>query len=98
MAYILPGPPSKIRRPDFLKTPEYHQGLELDIPYYDYGFAIEQARDQLKKELCKENWITLRESCDNDDPKKASEIIDKHLQDRNFAVFDFTKPIGWDTL
>ncbi|GBB91745.1 hypothetical protein RclHR1_01910029 [Rhizophagus clarus] len=23
------------------KTLEYHQGLELDIPYYDYGFAIE---------------------------------------------------------
>jgi hypothetical protein len=28
-----------------------------------------------------------------DDPKKASKIIDKHLQDRNFIVFDFTKPI-----
>ncbi|RGB40859.1 hypothetical protein C1646_752838 [Rhizophagus diaphanus] len=34
------GPPSKIRRLDFLKTPKYYQGLELDIPYYDYGFAI----------------------------------------------------------
>ncbi|CAI2201051.1 14349_t:CDS:1, partial [Funneliformis geosporum] len=57
--------------------------LELDIPYYDYGFAIEvqgeqhekfnkffhrgdpnnfikqQERDQLKKELCEENWIAL---------------------------------------
>ncbi|CAI2192315.1 265_t:CDS:2, partial [Funneliformis geosporum] len=78
------GPPSKIRRPDFLKTPEYYQGLELDIPYYDYGFAIEvqgvqhekyheyfhggdpnnlikqQARDQLKKELCEKNQIALR--------------------------------------
>jgi hypothetical protein len=40
-----------------------------------------------------------------DDPKKASKIIDKHLRDRNFVVFDFTKPIddslairlGWDT-
>ena len=39
-----------------------------------------------------------------DDPKKASKIIDKHLRDRNFVVFDFTKPIddplairlGWD--
>ena len=28
------GPPSKIHRPDFLKTPKYYQGLELDIPYY----------------------------------------------------------------
>jgi hypothetical protein len=28
-----------------------------------------------------------------DDPKKASKIIDKHLRDRNFVVFDFTKPI-----
>ncbi|CAJ0630582.1 3469_t:CDS:2 [Entrophospora sp. SA101] len=35
------GPPSKNRRPDFLKTSEYPKGLELDIPYYDYGFAIE---------------------------------------------------------
>ena len=40
-----------------------------------------------------------------DDPKKASKIIDKHLRDWNFVVFDFTKPIddslairlGWDT-
>jgi hypothetical protein len=40
-----------------------------------------------------------------DDPKKASKIIDKHLRERNFIVFDFTKPIndslairlGWDT-
>ncbi|EXX66237.1 hypothetical protein GLOIN_2v1765168 [Rhizophagus irregularis DAOM 181602=DAOM 197198] len=26
-----------------------------------------------------------------DDPKKASKIIDKHLRDQNFVVFDFTK-------
>ncbi|RHZ84988.1 hypothetical protein Glove_74g155 [Diversispora epigaea] len=40
-----------------------------------------------------------------DDPKKASKIIDKHLRDRNFVVFDFTKAVddplsvrlGWDT-
>ncbi|RHZ82497.1 hypothetical protein Glove_109g277 [Diversispora epigaea] len=32
-------PPSKNRRPDFLKTPI---GLELDIYYPDYGFAIER--------------------------------------------------------
>ena len=39
------------------------------------------------------------------DPKKASKIIDKHLRDQNFVVFDFTKPVdnplairlGWDT-
>ncbi|RHZ78177.1 hypothetical protein Glove_166g274 [Diversispora epigaea] len=35
------GPPSKIRRLDFLKTLKHPRGLELDIPYYDYGFAIE---------------------------------------------------------
>ncbi|CAG8838084.1 26239_t:CDS:1, partial [Racocetra persica] len=58
--------------------------LQLDIPYYHYGFAIEvqgphhekyieffynrdpknfikqQERDQLKEELCEENWIVLR--------------------------------------
>ena len=39
-----------------------------------------------------------------DDPKKAFKIIDKHLRDRNFVVFNFTKPVddplairlGWD--
>ncbi|CAB4378873.1 unnamed protein product [Rhizophagus irregularis] len=40
------GPPSKIRRPDFLKTLEYPKGLELDIPYYDHGFAIEVQGEQ----------------------------------------------------
>ncbi|RIA92093.1 hypothetical protein C1645_765920 [Glomus cerebriforme] len=35
------GPPSENRRPDFLKIPEHPKGLELDIPYYEYGFAIE---------------------------------------------------------
>ena len=35
------GPPSKIRRPDFLKTLDYLTGLELDIYYPQYGFATE---------------------------------------------------------
>ncbi|GBC40907.2 hypothetical protein GLOIN_2v1629478 [Rhizophagus irregularis DAOM 181602=DAOM 197198] len=30
-----------IRRPDFLKIPEHPRGLELDIYYPQYGFAIE---------------------------------------------------------
>ncbi|CAB4377457.1 unnamed protein product [Rhizophagus irregularis] len=34
-------PPSANRWPDFLKTEEYPTGLQLDIPYYHYGFAIE---------------------------------------------------------
>ncbi|CAG8828757.1 19794_t:CDS:2, partial [Cetraspora pellucida] len=33
------GPPSDIRRPDFLKTPEYPRGLEFDIYYPQYGFC-----------------------------------------------------------
>ncbi|CAG8849018.1 2017_t:CDS:2, partial [Gigaspora margarita] len=72
-----------IRRPNFLKTAEYSTGLELDIYYPQYGFAIEVQgeqhkryikhfhqtlqgfnkqliRDQLKAELCEENWIVLR--------------------------------------
>ncbi|CAG8807821.1 3923_t:CDS:1, partial [Gigaspora margarita] len=77
------GPPSEIRRPDFLKTSESPIGLELDIYYPEYGLAIEvqgeqhekyieffhrgdpnnfikqQERDQLKNELCEENWIVL---------------------------------------
>ncbi|CAB4400786.1 unnamed protein product [Rhizophagus irregularis] len=100
------GSPSLIRRPefkvpngpDFLKTQEYPNGLELDIPYYEYGFAIEvqgvqhekyheffhrgdpnnfikqQARDQLKKELCEENQIALRHKL-----KKTSPIEQNHL-------------------
>jgi hypothetical protein len=32
-----------------------------------------------------------------DNPKKASKIIDKHLRDRSFIVFDFTKPIDSET-
>ncbi|CAG8696836.1 32305_t:CDS:2, partial [Racocetra persica] len=76
--------PDKNCWPGFLKTSKYPTGLELDIPYYHYGFAIEvqgeqhekyneffhkgdpnnfikqKERDQLKKELCEENWIVLR--------------------------------------
>ncbi|CAI2186188.1 17483_t:CDS:2, partial [Funneliformis geosporum] len=37
------GPPSSIRRPDFLKIPEHPRGLELDIYYPQYGFAIESS-------------------------------------------------------
>ncbi|PKB95447.1 hypothetical protein RhiirA5_474902, partial [Rhizophagus irregularis] len=43
------GSPSLIRRPDFLKTQEYPNGVELDIPYYEYGFAIEVQDVQHKK-------------------------------------------------
>jgi len=40
-----------------------------------------------------------------DNPKKASKIIDRHLRNREFIVFDLTKPsddpfsvrLGWDT-
>ncbi len=40
-----------------------------------------------------------------DNPKKASKIIEKHLRNQNFIVFDFTKAVddplairlGWDT-
>jgi hypothetical protein len=35
------GLPSDIRRPYFLKTPDHPLGLELDIYYPQYGFAIE---------------------------------------------------------
>ncbi|RGB22924.1 hypothetical protein C1646_729596 [Rhizophagus diaphanus] len=34
---------------DFLKILKYYQGLELDIPYYDYGFGIEVQGEQHKK-------------------------------------------------
>ncbi|RHZ85399.1 hypothetical protein Glove_66g24 [Diversispora epigaea] len=35
------GKPFEIRRPNFLKTDKYPKGLELDIYYPQYGFAIE---------------------------------------------------------
>ncbi|CAB5380354.1 unnamed protein product [Rhizophagus irregularis] len=96
------GLPSENRRPDFLKIPEHPKGLELDIPYYEYGFAIEvqgeqhekyieffhrgdpnnfikqQAQDQLKKELCEENWITLRYVWYYEDPYV---VIPEHLRE-----------------
>ncbi|RGB21439.1 hypothetical protein C1646_678514 [Rhizophagus diaphanus] len=86
------GPPSRNRRPHFLKTTEYPKGLELDIPYYEYRFAIEvqgkqhekyskffhggdpnkfikqQERDQVKKDLCEKNQITLIEVWYFEDP------------------------------
>ncbi|CAG8728251.1 11200_t:CDS:1, partial [Cetraspora pellucida] len=43
------GPPSENRKPDFLKTSEYPTGLQLDIPYYDYGIAIEVQGQQHEK-------------------------------------------------
>ncbi|RGB41053.1 hypothetical protein C1646_752577 [Rhizophagus diaphanus] len=46
------GSPSLTRRSEFLKTQEHLNGLELDILYPQYGFAI---KDQLKRELCEEN-------------------------------------------
>ncbi|CAH1767693.1 11417_t:CDS:2 [Entrophospora sp. SA101] len=96
------GPPSENRWPDFLRTPEYPNGLELDIPYYNYGFAIEvqgeqhakyheffhkknpnnfikqQERDQLKVELCEENWIVLRYVWYYEDPYI---VIPEHLRE-----------------
>ncbi|CAI2176067.1 16110_t:CDS:2 [Funneliformis geosporum] len=96
------GPPSKIRRPDFLKTLDHPTGLELDIYYPQYGFATEvqgeqhekyieffhrgdpnnfikqQARDQLKKELCEENCIALRYVWYYEDPYV---VIPEHLRE-----------------
>ncbi|CAI2183975.1 9045_t:CDS:2 [Funneliformis geosporum] len=63
---------------DFLKTSKYSQGLQLDILYPEYGFAIEQARDQLKKELCEENQIALRYVWYYENPYV---IIPEHLRE-----------------
>ncbi|CAG8834423.1 11662_t:CDS:2, partial [Gigaspora margarita] len=66
------GPPSEIHKPDFLKTPEYPRGLELDIYYPQYGFAIEVQEYFYKNEedfeLCEENWIVLIEIWYYEDP------------------------------
>ncbi|CAI2197287.1 17503_t:CDS:2, partial [Funneliformis geosporum] len=42
------GPPSKIRQPDFLKTPKHPSGLHLDIYYPQYSLAIEVQGKQHK--------------------------------------------------
>ncbi|CAH1768218.1 4015_t:CDS:1 [Entrophospora sp. SA101] len=97
------GPPSANHRPDFLKTSEYLTGLQHDIPYYHYGFAIEvqgiqhkkyheffhrgnpnnlvkqQERDQLKEELCEENWIVLRYVWYYEDPFEKIPTILREL-------------------
>ncbi|RHZ82853.1 hypothetical protein Glove_103g5 [Diversispora epigaea] len=41
--------PFNIRQPDFLKTSEYLRGLQLDIYYPEYGFAIEVQGEQYEK-------------------------------------------------
>ncbi|CAG8636071.1 6231_t:CDS:2 [Paraglomus occultum] len=97
------GPSSKNRQPDFLKNPKHPTGLQLDIPYYHYGFAIEvqgpqhekyieffhnrdpknfikqQERDQLKEELCEENWIVLRYVWYYEDPFEKIPAILREL-------------------
>ncbi|CAG8601186.1 979_t:CDS:2, partial [Racocetra persica] len=67
------GPPSVICKPNFLKTPEYLRGLELDIYYPQYRFAIE-----IKRELCDENWFVLIEIWYYKDPHI---IIPKYLKE-----------------
>ncbi|PKY34454.1 hypothetical protein RhiirB3_454169 [Rhizophagus irregularis] len=47
--YFKRRPPSKNRKSDFLKILEHPRGLELDIPYYHHGFAIEMQREQHRK-------------------------------------------------
>ncbi|CAG8566919.1 683_t:CDS:2 [Cetraspora pellucida] len=48
-----------------------------------YLFWGSGSRDNISRIICQYT----------DDPKKASKIIDKHLRDRNFVVFDFTKAV-----
>ncbi len=43
------GCPSLIHRPEFLKTQEHSNGLELDIFYPQYGFEIEVQDVQREK-------------------------------------------------
>ncbi|RGB34238.1 hypothetical protein C1646_760776 [Rhizophagus diaphanus] len=47
------GPPSSIRRPDFLKIPENPRGLELDIYYPQYGFATYKVFSQRSRRISK---------------------------------------------
>ncbi|CAG8629842.1 8508_t:CDS:2, partial [Scutellospora calospora] len=45
------GSPSPIRKSDFLKTPKYLTGLELNILYYDYSFVIKVQGIQHERQI-----------------------------------------------
>ena len=85
------GPPSKIRRPEFLKTPDPDYGFAIEVQgiqhekYHEFfhrgdpnNFVKQQVRDQLKKELCEENWIVLRYVWYYEDPYI---VIPEHLRE-----------------
>ncbi|CAG8487328.1 23153_t:CDS:2 [Cetraspora pellucida] len=46
-------------------------------------FQGSSSQDDISKIICQYT----------DDPKKVFKIIDKHLRDQNFVVFDFTKAV-----
>jgi len=69
------GPLSLIRKPNFLKTPECPTGLELDIYYPEYGFAIEVQGVQHEKYIKffhngDPNNFIKQQAWDQQDPKQ----------------------------
>ncbi|CAI2178599.1 447_t:CDS:2 [Funneliformis geosporum] len=79
------GPPSKIRRSDFLKISEYPQGLELDIPYYEYGFAIEVQGEQHEKF----NKFFHRGDPNNFIKQQAQDQLKKELCEENLIALRY---------
>ncbi|POG57241.1 hypothetical protein GLOIN_2v1879137 [Rhizophagus irregularis DAOM 181602=DAOM 197198] len=55
------------------------------VPYFISGRHQGVSSSGSREDICR----IVRQY--TDDPKKVSKIIDKHLRDQNFVVFDFTK-------
>ena len=73
------GPPSENRRPDFLKIPEHPKGLELDIYYSEYGFAIEVQGEQHEKYI----EFFYREDLNNFIKQQTRDQLKKELCEEN---------------
>ncbi len=78
------GPPSKIRQPDFLKTPKHPSGLHLDIYYPQYGLAIEVQGKQHKHYI--EHFHRTLEGFNN---LLARDQLKKELYEENSIVLKY---------
>ncbi|KAF0553528.1 hypothetical protein F8M41_020256 [Gigaspora margarita] len=81
--------PEFLKTPEHPNYPEYGFAIEVQGEQHDHcieffhrrdsnNFIKQQARDQLKKELCEENWIVLRYVWYYEDPYI---VIPEHLQE-----------------